>query len=172
MASVSALPVIEFLRPIFCCPNRKVVFPPQNWQQNINQLARIHPNTHVTRQINKIANCPVFLENFSIQQDWKLLSIKFWDNFWTDNYSDTESYRLTLVIFCSKIKIRQIIPGVNTVKGLYASWVSPQILPFSKFLVNAQGEGSARFWDSPAKSWLGIACLMALVENLCCNTVV
>ena len=67
------LPLTQFLREIFCSPNRKQVFSLQNWQQNIYQLIRIHPNT---RYPNNMANSPALFGELKHSAGLKVMTSK------------------------------------------------------------------------------------------------
>ena len=66
----------------------QLVFSPETWQKNINQLISIHSNM---RYPKNMAIDVYFWENSSIQQDLMVWPWKFCDNFGADNYSASDT---------------------------------------------------------------------------------
>ena len=101
MASVpKTLPVIESLREVFCCPNRKRVFSPQNWQKNIYLLVSIQSNT---KYPNNMANWFVVFGAWQLQHSAGLLIILDVRLFWHKNFT------LTLTVQYWRLKLNRYL---------------------------------------------------------------
>ena len=106
-----ALPVTEFLNKMFCCLNRKEVFSAQ-------KVAAKHKRAGQNSSIPTLDSPMIwqiymyFMENFSVQQDWKLWPMKIMRLLWDRHKFWYQHFMFTLKIFCSKIKLQQMAPGV------------------------------------------------------------
>ena len=107
IASVSALPVTEFLHKIFCCPNKKLLFSPKadsktsiSWSESIPML-----DNSIIWQINL---CFKFVGELQHSTGLKIMTYEiFWDNFKTDNYSDTKTLHYLLWYCVLRLKFNR-----------------------------------------------------------------